>query len=1507
MEENSKNKKIFEIYLWVKSQTMYSKLLSKIILIFIYLEFILLNLMIYDLNKNVKKNENNMVKISIEIYSLKYFLNSYNFLYYILSYCIKIFIITNLLSCFILLSDNLKFLHFKKIKKLFSFSNFSLGTLFVLFFVNILLEEIFQKKYFFVNQEFSLVINLIILIIFLCLGIFHNLFKRMEYFNKEDFLNTKNKFFYLKIFIFKIIMIFGMKIVEFNFSKLYIILLNIFYGIIYFYIYFSNFKEIKFQNEDIDVFHIILISIVCGSWFSNFFIQIIQDLNFWEIFILFSLCLVLLSLTSKKNIKKFLIKSNKKKINLHEYILLLTNLLSDLDKKKIMFLKGIIINHKIFCKKIDCFCLKKKLYNSNENKYSNIEENDNSSLILFGNYILKELLIEKIEKKENKKYLFILIEFFIKKMNNYYLALFYWKKLNLMNLNFLEKFDLLKLKKDLEEIIKTTGLEKFDDRNVEEIIFYDKTFNYLKKEILDLVSEIILFWKNFENQTTKIINNQNITQMFEIIKRKKKCQKIWEVLKTYFRHNPALELSYKIFQKEILNKKINLNIQDLYMRKKFNNNNMTISEKSKNIFGQNFYKHFFDKNSCVISLSLSNQDSGIITQTNKNIKNLFNFEKEELIGKSINILIPKTLKKFHSKILKQIKKKGKILFKSQNFLTTAINSKNEPISLKLYYKSLLSKNFKISLIAYMHVLKKEEDYPFLITDKYGFIITFSGDLSDILNLKASDCVRKNIHVGFFNLRFLKFFEIFDLGDGNKRNFKNKDIILENFQMDFFEEEEYTEFYDFFKGFEDKEVAELDNKSFLSLKNKINTFKTFLKSKKIVKEKTGRKISIELDHKREKLKQDNKKELNFFFIKKVYEIKRNSENKEEKKLISYKYNRKNSFSQIKQYDLTIDNTESKLNKTRIQEINYLKRSTNNFYKNKKNFPKKQLRIIQTICIIFFLILLLMIILDLIFLNIFQLKKIDSLNIIFKSLFGYFTLIKKTSITHNNFLSIFIPDYKFDFLKRIKENSILSKKFLEGDLLRENLIEFSKGRKLKVNLVNDRIFETNYFYLFNSYLSSMLNLDFKSEIGIFENKYWIFLNTYKKHLFEIINPLKIYYNQEIEENFKSFRVVKSLNFIIMAFFIFLSIIFFVIFLIQTYKNIFIFIEAFKFIEQSMITDIVNYYERLKNFLIDKYNMKIKEEKKDMEIKIHISKEKFEGNKILDKNKRKKSYKKEKIDEEENKIISIKKEKKTMCVKLFFLFIIFLIMFFAKIFIKDILINNIKNLQNIGIYIFEDYWKIPNIIMNSKDFYINSTSFNIFDENFKNNFNEENEIEIGNFYSKKFKIGKIINNLYKVPICKNQFTEKLLLDNQIYDCEKFFSGIFNSNLITLKKLLRSRLGFFITNSNPKNFNYTISDIPNYDKIQNIIAKFLGNIVDQWWLEYFEITNSYKSYFKFINIFWIFFMCLSFFLIYSFTLKKLDNTYKIFKKIYLHFIPLKTLDKNKLIGVKLKKANII
>ncbi len=41
-------------------------------------------------------------------------------------------------------------------------------------------------------------------------------------------------------------------------------------------------------------------------------------------------------------------------------------------------------------------------------------------------------------------------------------------------------------------------------------------------------------------------------------------------------------------------------------------------------------------------------------------------------------------------------------------------------------------------------------------------------------------------------------------------------------------------------------------------------------------------------------------------------------------------------------------------------------------------------------------------------------------------------------------------------------------------------------------------------------------------------------------------------------------------------------------------------------------------------------------------------------------------------------------------------------------EVIFKNMLELQTIGDYILNDFWKIPNLIMNAKDYFINNTSF-------------------------------------------------------------------------------------------------------------------------------------------------------------------------------------------------------
>lgn len=68
-------------------------------------------------------------------------------------------------------------------------------------------------------------------------------------------------------------------------------------------------------------------------------------------------------------------------------------------------------------------------------------------------------------------------------------------------------------------------------------------------------------------------------------------------------------------------------------------------------------------------------------------------------------------------------------------------------------------------------------------------------------------------------------------------------------------------------------------------------------------------------------------------------------------------------------------------------------------------------------------------------------------------------------------------------------------------------------------------------------------------------------------------------------------------------------------------------------------------------------------------------------------------------------------------------------------------------------------------------------------------------------------------------------------IIDCQDFFFGLFNQNLIKLKHNLVTNLNFINMMTDPKANNYIFENIPFYDKTIDNLGKIYDIISDEWW----------------------------------------------------------------------------
>ena len=342
--------------------------------------------------------------------------------------------------------------------------------------------------------------------------------------------------------------------------------------------------------------------------------------------------------------------------------------------------------------------------------------------------------------------------------------------------SFDDKFNLYLCEKYLEEyffLINSKNKEKIETFNMIQALEYKNHFNEFKNLITKLSTLYYDFWSSLYN--SHIQGTEDFSKLNEIgnqiNKLMKKTEKIFLKLNEIRTNDFEVIKLYESFIKNILNNKeksakyhnILLNL----------NNNTKIKNRVIDYtnFDLNILKESDDSNYLLISIDEENK--GIITNMSLGACSILGYYRNELIGKSMNILIPELFKKEHDKVFNNITEKtktefydnlvNKILYKPE-FNELYIHAKNKskyliPLYLKIYlvqteeselvyiveinrnnsYIGELNENFSSS---------ENENICCILTDLNLKIKTFTSNCVDALKLN-SNIINSNYDITYF--------------------------------------------------------------------------------------------------------------------------------------------------------------------------------------------------------------------------------------------------------------------------------------------------------------------------------------------------------------------------------------------------------------------------------------------------------------------------------------------------------------------------------------------------------------------------------------------------------------------------------------------------------------------------------------------------------------------------------------------------------------------------------------
>ena len=377
--------------------------------------------------------------------------------------------------------------------------------------------------------------------------------------------------------------------------------------------------------------------------------------------------------------------------------------------------------------------------------------------------------LSKYQDDVNLKYYYSI--FLIIEMNNKKKATILLNSLKYKLISFKENYDFYRC----QHLIDRYNFQ-IQKKNLIIYKYRNNAYN-LKK----LISKAVLFQYEF---LTFIYGSQS--------KRDDNFKMIYELGSNLLNYNNEID---KIFNELIMEKTNNIEIINLYsdyvekiledeekfkkcqeMKKVLFRSNFLLQEKDFTNFDMRFLK---DKdNYSYLIVSASNKNLGIIKDCSTNLVNIFGYEKKELIGYHINILIPSIYHAKHNHIFKRTSENHKLKFSENSYKRKVYN----PDFMEKNVYGLSKTKFLIPVRLFIYLIFTEESELVYVVEVYRKIPL----MDEIINNKIPCCVltNQNFIIQSFTPNCMEYLQLKDNHISNYDIINNIKEFHEDYVLDF---------------------------------------------------------------------------------------------------------------------------------------------------------------------------------------------------------------------------------------------------------------------------------------------------------------------------------------------------------------------------------------------------------------------------------------------------------------------------------------------------------------------------------------------------------------------------------------------------------------------------------------------------------------------------------------------------------------------------------------------------
>lgn len=423
-------------------------------------------------------------------------------------------------------------------------------------------------------------------------------------------------------------------------------------------------------------------------------------------------------------------------------------------------LKGLLKEHEYHCANISCECHETNISELTDSKIGSSNNNQRLKVTL-KNYV-RNFLVQSLRElianhPGNFYYRYLLAIFYLRRIKNRVMANLCAIELSSMNLSPREAVRLLALRKNIHHVQRNFNMERFKKKNFEDLVEIEEKYVETLTIVTEIFNKMIDFWQNVVKSQT--IDKQSLLKKgTHILDLKSRLKKVTAGFKEYELQNDYLVLLMDFIRKEVFNAKIQLK----YDEQSFNDakNVSLVFEQNTNVLTDRFFSNFVQKSGVVLVLGFNQTNVGLILKSSDGIKNIFGYDKQEVLGKNIYILMPQEIGEIHDEIFLRAFRQGTFSKNVHELNSFGIKKDGEPIRVKIMFKMNIGLDSTVEMVGLIvPAVPDAEERFYMLCDHHGFVSHSSSELIQQFNISSFKIDEKLFNIGMLNINLLEYLPV----------------------------------------------------------------------------------------------------------------------------------------------------------------------------------------------------------------------------------------------------------------------------------------------------------------------------------------------------------------------------------------------------------------------------------------------------------------------------------------------------------------------------------------------------------------------------------------------------------------------------------------------------------------------------------------------------------------------------------------------------------------------------